>query len=167
MPEYSDAALIELGKLAVKLASNKDTRRGFIKAVKTVEPDRAFPDQDVVDLREEMEERLRAEREERATEALQARLAAARQGLAGRFTEEQIQEIETKVMPKYGLSDYEAAATLYGADLAPAIPSNQQPKPSANWELPDIPGLKDDPAKAAREHAFRVIDELRAPQRSR
>lgn len=163
--EYDDETLKELGKLAVKLASNKKTRRGFIKAVKEIEPDRQFPDQDVQDLREEMEERMTRDREERETAAMAERLAAQRAGLGDRFSEEQIKEIETKVMPKYGLSDYEAAATIYGADLAPAVPTNQQPRPSGSWELPDLPGLKEDPAKAARDHAYRVIDELRTPAR--
>lgn len=163
--EYDAATLAELGKLALKVANNPKTRRQFLKAVKEVEPDRRFPDQDVEDLREEVRAELDNERQERERERLAERLEAQRQGLLGRFTEEQIQDIEKTVMPKYGISDYEAAAKIYGADLAPALPTHQQSRPGANWELPNFEGLHKDPAKAARDMAYKVIDEMRSPKR--
>jgi hypothetical protein len=165
--DLDDATLKEYGLLAVKLATNAKTRRAFIKQVKEVEPDRRFPDADVADLREEMETRLEQERLDRATEETTRRLSAARAMLisSGRYTEDQVKEIETK-MQSLGLSDYEAGAILYSNDRAPAHPSNHRPKPEGGpWSLPELPGLLDDPITAARNQAYAEIDRINAAHR--
>jgi hypothetical protein len=166
---YPPETLIELGKLSLKLARGKDTRRDFLKTVKKIDPNYMLPgDQQVQDLRTEMEDRDAARELKAATDASNARLEKQRQGLLDgtllpgrKFDADQVKEIEEKVMPKYGISDYEAAAKIYASDLKPAKPSGKQPNGSnANWSFPDLPGLMDDPAKAAREAAHQVIDEL-------
>jgi hypothetical protein len=165
-PSYPPETLIELGKLALQMSRNKDTRRDFLKTVKKIAPDYQLPgDQQVEDLRHELEEsRLKAEEKARA-DAVTARLESQRSDLAeGRliagkkFTAEQIKEIEEKVMPKYGISDYEGAAKIYLGDNKPP-PQVGRPG-STTWTFPDIPGLFEDPTKAAREAANTVIDEL-------
>lgn len=155
----------ELAQLAIKLAANEKTKRPFLKAVKEVAPElyRSFPDQAIEDFREAEAERREKERLDAETAAVTARLAKQRKTLLKSYTEDQVKEIETGVMEKYGLADYEAAAKLYSADHAPVQQNGRQPtKYGATWELPKYDGLLENPVKAARDMAHRVIDELNA-----
>ena len=164
--EYPQETLVELGKLALKMSRNKETRRDFLKQVKKVAPDYQLPgDQQVEDLRQELEEKNAKAAAEAAAKAVTERLEAQRADLADgrliagkKFTAEQIKEIEEKIMPKYGISDYEGAAKIYLGDFKPP-PSAGRPG-STTWTFPDLPGLFEDPSKAAREAANTVIDEL-------
>lgn len=157
--------LIELGQLALKLAGNEKTRRRFLAQVKEVDPNYRPPaDVQLADFkdqtkREREEEKIRAQ-----AERDQEKHARAREKLieSGKYTEDQVKEIEEKVMNRYGLRDYDAATKLYAADLAPQRPSNaQKMRHGQIWEFPDLPGLLQDPAKAASDAAYSVIDELR------
>src|SRR5215472_3034345 len=116
--EYSPETLIELGKLALKMSRNKATRREFLKTVKKVAPDYQLPgDHHVEDLRAELAEKADKAAAEAAAAAVKTRLEEQRAALSDgrliagkKFTDEQIKEIEEKIMPKYGISDYEGAA---------------------------------------------------------
>ena len=164
--QYSPETLTELGKLALKMSRNKDTRREFLKQVKKIAPDYQLPgDQQVADLRAELEEKEATAKVEAEKKSILDRLENQRRGLAEgtllagkKFTAEQIKEIEEKVMPKYGISDYEGAAKIYLGDFKPPAPKGAPG--STTWTFPDIPGLFEDPTKAAREAANMVIDEL-------
>src|SRR6516164_4422425 len=159
--------LLELGRLALRLSRNEKTRRPFLKQVKEVAPNYQLPgDQQVEDLRAELEERRAKDDAERKGREITERLERQRAGLidgtllSGRkFDDATVKEIEEKVMTKYGISDYEAGAKLYLSDFKP--PPNARPTSTGTWTFPDIPGLNDDPAKAAREAAHQVIDEFR------
>ena len=159
--------LLELGRLALRLSRNEKTRRPFLKQVKEVAPNYQLPgDQQVEDLRAELAEAREKEQAERKSREVTNRLEKQRAGLidgtllAGRsFDDATVKEIEEKIMTKYGISDYEAGAKLYLSDFKP--PPNAKPSTTATWTFPDIPGLNDDPAKAAREAAHQVIDEFR------
>jgi hypothetical protein len=164
--QYPPETLLELGKLALRMSRNKDTRREFLKTVKKIAPDYQLPgDQQVEDLRLELAEKKQKEDDERRTKEITERLESQRSDLADgrliagkKFTAEQIKEIEEKIMPKYGISDYEGAAKIYLGDNKPP-PQVGRPG-STTWTFPDIPGLFEDPTKAAREAANTVIDEL-------
>ena len=164
--QYPQATLVELGKLALRLSRHKDTRRSFLKSIKTVAPDYQLPgDQQMEDLRAEIEERRQKDDDERRSKEVSERLHKQRTGLSDgtllngkKFDDATIKEIEDKVMTKYGISDYEAGAKLYLSDFKP--PSAAKPTGTATWSFPDIPGLMEDPAKAAREAAHAVIDEF-------
>ncbi len=66
-------------------------------------------------------------------------------------------------MKRYGLNDYEAASKLYAADLAPQRPSNaNKMRHGQIWEFPNLPGLLQNPDKAANDAAYSIIDEMRA-----
>ena len=162
--EYDQATLLALGKLAAKVYQNPKTKKAWLKAAKETDPTLVFPELENDSLREELDAKLQAEREEREKERHEARLSKQRESLRDRFSEEQIQDMEKTVMVRYGLADYDAASKIYGADLAPAVPTNQQHRHGANWELPDFKGLKENPTKAARDMAFSVIDELKTPK---
>lgn len=160
--------LIGLGKLAYQVAHNKETRRDFVKQVKKIDPNYMLPgDQQVEDLRQELAERDEQRAIDAQKAANDARLEAQRRGLLDgtlikgrRFTDEQVKELEEKVMPKIGVADYDVAARYYLHDLKPDK-AKPQPGPGASWTLPDLPGLLDDPAKAARDAAHSIIDEFR------
>jgi hypothetical protein len=156
--------LMELGQLAVKLAANPNTRMPFLRQVKKVDPNYRPP----ADFQlEEFKQQTRQEREQEKLAAQTAKvnekLEAQRKKLvdSGKYTEDQIKEIETKVMTKYGLSDYDAGAKLYSADFAPKRPDDR-PRAGRIWEFPDLPGLFENTEKAANDAAYAVIDELRA-----
>ena len=159
--------LLELGKLAMRLSRNEKTRRPFLKQVKEVSPGYQLPgDQQVEDLRAELAETRDKEETERKAREVRERLEAQRRGLIDgtlldgkKFDDATVKEIEEKVMSKYGISDYAAGAKLYLSDFKP--PPSAKPSATATWSFPDIPGLMDDPAKAAREAAHQVIDEFR------
>jgi|SRR5215469_160042 len=161
---YPPETLIELGKLLLKMSRGKDTRRETLKTVKKVAPDYQLPgDQQVEDLRHELEEKQLAGEEKARSDAVKQRLENQRAALADgtlipgkKFDADALKEIEEKIMPKYGISDYEGAAKIYLGDFKPPA---GQPR-TATWSFPDIPGLMEDPAKAAREAAHQVIDEL-------
>jgi hypothetical protein len=161
---YAPETLNELGKLAIRLSRNPKTRRGLLKMVKATDPNYQLPgDMQVQDLRDELAGQRERERIEAEGKAIRQKLEdqRARLGtgeLVGRaFDDAQIADIE-KVMTKYGVGDYEAGAKIYLADAKPARPTPAQSGPA--WTFPDLPGLLDDPAKAARAAAFGVIDEL-------
>ena len=160
--EHDQATLLELGRLSAKLLSNAKTRRSFQKAVKEVEPDRRFPEMEIEDLRAELEEKRAQDEIARQQRETEQRLAAQKAALGSRYSAAQIAEIEG-VMTKYGISDYEAGAKIYGADQGPATPA---PSPGfrhgSRWELPKNDDLLKDPAKWANDMANSVIDELKA-----
>ena len=151
----------DLAELAMKLAANQETRKPFLNAVKKVDPSRRFPSQEVEDLRAEMKEERDREKEEaklaRERDQIERRLEAQRKSLSPKFSDEQLTEIES-VMTKYGITDYEAGADLYQARKPAAPPPDG---PTATWEFPTFEGLMENPTKAARNEAFRVIEEIK------
>lgn len=159
----------ELGRMLFKMSKGKDTRREVLKSIKKADPEYMLPgDQQVEDLRQEMAERDEKRELEAQQRAVRERLETQRRGLLDgtllpgrKFDDEQVKEIEEKVMPKYGIADYEAAAKIYASDLKPEKPRNGPINGhGATWTFPDIPGLMDDPTKASREAAHAVIDEF-------
>jgi len=167
--EFSPETLQALGKLALKLSRNDKTRLPFLRQIKEVDPNYRMPaDAQVQLLRDELTEKSEKDRIDAAAATARAQQEAERAGLlAGtllpgrKFDDAQVKEIEG-VMSKYGIASYEAGARLYAADLKPAKPSGRDTLTGGTtWTFPDLPGLLDDPAKAAREAAAGVIDELR------
>jgi hypothetical protein len=162
----NEQTLMDLGKLALKLAGNPKTRGAFVKAVKEVEPNYRPPaDVQFSDFKDELRKEAAEREKKEKDDARKATTAAQRQTLldSGRYTEDQVAEIEAGVMKKYKLDDYDAAAKLYAADMKPSQPSNHDKMRHGQiWEFPDIPGLLNNPDKAASDMAYSVIDELRA-----
>ena len=157
----NEQTLIELGKLALKVGNNPETRPEFIKAVKKVSPGARFPVDETNDRITALEQQLADEKLRVQQAAVIANQEKQKSGLATKFSPEQIVEIES-IMTKYGLSDYDAAAKIYGADFKPAKPSGREAsRHGSTWEFPELPGLFDNPEKAARDAAYAVIDELR------
>ena len=155
----------DLAALMLKLSGNPKTRRKQLAMIREVDPNYRIP----ADVQlEEYKEQVKREREEEKiraqAEKSQERQTGQRQGLieSGKYTEEQVKEIEG-VMRKYGLGDYDAGAKLYAADMTPAKASNaNRPRHGQIWEFPDLPGLLQNPEKAATDAAYAVLDEMRS-----
>ena len=93
---------------------------------------------------------------------------------SGRYTEEQVKEIETGPMAKYGLGDYDAGAAIYASQHPPVHPADKMPTAedhTPTWDLPSVPGtdgkmmpLKDfmsNPVKQSLNAAYRTIQEFK------
>lgn len=162
MAEYSEKTLSELGQLMLKLRKNPKTSKTIARAVNEIDPSVKFPDLETDDLRSEMNRRFAEQDEARDREEAMRRLAAQRRRVSERYDNDpkHVQAIEG-LMQKYGLLDYEAAAKLYAAEQ-PAPTPRQEPRPTANWHMPDIKALMENPLRYEREEAFKAIDEINA-----
>jgi hypothetical protein len=164
MPLHPQTA-VAMGNLLHKLAGHPKTRAQVLSMVKEVEPGYRLPaDVSVA----EMEKRIRADLakekdEERKQRSAQAR-ARQRAKLVETHGEDAVKEIEEKIVKKYPNIDLDDAAKIYAMEDGPARPSPSRPEASRHgqiWEFPDIPGLLQNPDKAAQNAAYAVIDELR------
>ncbi len=158
-----------LGELMHKLAHNPKSRKAVAKLVKEVDPDRAAAFTDI-----EIEDKIEALRTdwdnrelERTKDETTRRLAKQRADLLGKgYTEDQIKEIEEKVMPKYGMSDYEAAAILWSHENPPSRPSPAEKRHNGtHWEFPMFEQYSTDAKKASLDRAYETIDELHSARR--
>src|SRR5258708_3625890 len=165
-PAIDPATAQQLAALALRLGSG-DTRREFIKLVKKVDPSRSFPDVDMQDLRDELAEQRAEDETKRQAEATKQRMEKQRQALidSGRYTEDDVKKIETDVMQAKGITDYDDAATLYGAQHAPARGAPEISSSGGTWTLPDNKGLRENPGKWARDQAFASIAEIQRARR--
>jgi hypothetical protein len=158
-----------LGELMHKLAHNPKTRKSVAKMVKEVDPDRAaaFTDIELDDKVEALREEFTAKEDARQREEVTRKLEAQRKGLLAKgYTEDQVKEIEEKVMPRYGISDYDAASVLWANENPPAQPTPGEKRSNGtHWEFPMFEQYASDPRKASLDRAHEVIDELRAGSR--
>jgi lipopolysaccharide export LptBFGC system permease protein LptF len=151
-------------KLAMQMAGNPKTRAQFFHTAQQADPSIRLPAD--VQLQQFKQQHVREREEEKirtAAEKAQETQAAARKRLEKKYTEEQIAEIEA-VAQKYGISDYEAAAKVYGADLKPAKPDSR-PRKSSTWDLPEFDKFAKDPSRAAQDAAYDLIDRFNAGER--
>lgn len=165
--KLSPEAQSQLADLALQLAHDPKTSKQYKKLVKELHPDRHFPDVEVDDLREEVKTLLAARDQKEESDRVNQGLRAQRNGLitSGKFTEEDVKKMETDVMEKHGISDYEVAAKVYAADTRPANPTPEIK--SRVWEMPklakeDIDNINQHTLK----NAYAVVDEITA-QRNR
>jgi hypothetical protein len=169
--------MARLSTLLYKMSHDPKTREDTARVMARVDPQaaKAFADVQLKDqfaqFRKEMEdEKLR----ERVAQA-QTKQRDQRKQLAGRFSEEQIVEIEKNYMTPLGLGDYLAASKIYAADNPATHPELIVPPEvesgGATWEFPTVPGkdgkmlsfedFAKNPVKASRDAAIQVITEFK------
>jgi hypothetical protein len=167
------ATAADLGALLHQLSHNPKTRKMIAKAIKEAKPDsphaQAFKDVEVEDRFEEFTRQQEDKDLKRAQEAMLATMNQKRAALltggadgSGRkYDEDGVKKIE-EVMQRYGISDYDAGATLYAATLPPVEqPSDAEPpQHGATWEFPEWGKFGADPVKASRDTAHNVITEF-------
>jgi hypothetical protein len=156
-----------MGELLHRLAGNPKTRAQTLKLVKEVDPNYRLPaDVAIDDLKAQIAAKDEADKRQAETNRAQNRRAGQRKKLldSGDYDEKALKEIEETVMKKYPALDYDDAVKLYRAEAGPARPSHVRPeqfKQGQIWQFPDIPGLLQNPEKAAQDAAYSIIDEFR------
>jgi hypothetical protein len=159
-----------LGVLLQRLSGNPKTRQRTIELIKEIDPGYRLPaDVAVADL----ERRLRAEAAQtRQTEHQQRqknRMAKDRKALVETHGEDVVKDIEEKILKAKPNLTYQEAAVLHAAKDGPALPPSREPLPKfrhgQTWEFPDLPGLMQNPDKAATDMAYSMIDAFHAGQR--
>ena len=160
-----------LGVLLQQLSNNPKTRQRTIQMIKEIDPSYKVPaDVAVADL----EQRLRAEsaqtRQQEQQERWKNQRTKQRKELVGSHGEAVVKEIEEGVMKRHPGLTYNEAAVLHASRDGPARPPERAEAPKFRhgqiWEFPSIPGLIENPEKAASDMAYSVIDELRAGGRT-
>lgn len=165
MPPEADRD--QIAELIAKISADPATRKTVIKAIKHVEPKWEVPaDIAVDDLREETRAQLDAMRQENESRRIRDELERKRKSIADRYGEDSVKEIETNIMEKHGIVDYDVAARLYAAEQPPPDRERRAREDSrhgATWELPqiDLAAYMANPRKAALDEAYKVVDELR------
>lgn len=162
MSSLSPEAQAQLSKLATDLAHNPKTRKRFVNLVKEIDPSKTFPDVELEDLRESIEAKFADRDHQEAARKATRKLERQRASLieSGRFKEEDVEKIEKEVMEAHGISDYEVAATYYGAITKPVTPTSEIK--SQTWKMP--PMTKDDISNIGHhtlQNAYAVIDEIK------
>jgi hypothetical protein len=168
----------DLANLAFTLGHHPKTRGMIAQAVKEIDERRyntSFRDiaeqQRFEAYRKDLEEKLDVS----GARAEKARQDAAKVKLTERYGESQMAGIEA-TMTKYGMKDWDAAATLYAAQNGDSDPTLRPPRPDprrdATWEFPTVEdqngkpmGFKEfanDLRGASMNAAYRTIDELNA-----
>lgn len=152
-----------LATLTQRIAGNPKTRDRLLNLVKEVDPNYRLPgDVEVKNLKAELQAERAKEKQEEANQRAANRRKNARSKLVQTHGEEVVKEIEEGVLKKYPHLDYEDAAKLHAADKDPVRPTGHRDiKPGKIWEFPTLPGLIENPEKAAADAAYAVIDELR------
>lgn len=163
----NEETLKELGKLALNLSNNPETRDVFLESVQKVNPQFTTPDLESKKIRSEMNARFDSQEQDRQRQESLQKMATQRQGLidSKKYTNEDVEKIENEVMTKYGLSDYDAAATLYSASTAPARGTPEIK--STSWEMPDFKGIMQNPKKWALDEANAAMGDIIANRNSR
>jgi len=167
----TDETRKKLGDLLLKLRSNPKTAKTVASAIREIDPSIRFPDLEADSLKEYVDSKFREAEEQKEREAIQNRLEEQRRKVMESFgsdpkvQKKHIEGVE-KIMKKYNLFDYEAAAKLYAADNPPPPPKPEYPLPS-NWKAPDEKKLFENLLGYERDLAMRAIDELASARKAR
>jgi hypothetical protein len=170
-PQLSPEVQADLAALFLKLSHDPKTRKAIAKAVKEGAGDSphaaAFKDVDLEDrfesfTREQEQRELKKQQDEVLANMNRKRAALLTGDGSGRqWSEDDVKAIE-KTMEKYGITDYEAGATLHAATLPPVDPrpGEEPPQHGSTWEFPEWGKFGADPVKASRDTAHTVISEF-------
>jgi hypothetical protein len=176
-PPLSPQDMQRLSGILFRMSHDEKTRADTARVMARIDPQsaKAFGDVFLNDRLAEFKRQIDTERlQEKAKEA-QSQQRLQRAKLAENYSEDQIVEIEKKVMTPLGLSDYIAASKIYAADNPPVrpelIPPDDIASGGATWDFPTVPGkdgkmlsfedFAKNPVKASREAAMQVITEFK------
>jgi len=157
----------EVFKLLDKIAKDPVAKKDFLRAARKVEPEWQAPvDVAVDELRDEIRAEREADRLARETERSNAALEAKRRGIVERYGEDAVKIIEDDIMKRHGTADYDLAARIYAAEQPPPDRERRDQDASrhgAIWRMPeiDLKAYNDNPKLAARDAAYKLIDEFR------
>lgn len=164
----------ELASLALRLSSNKKTRKDFLKLAKQEAPNMPIPE---LDQEAELDTRMKAEAEERqklASEFADYKAKAEFKDQRSRvmqeysYSEDQMTQMEEMIKKGELPADYNWASKLFKQQIEPVGGTNY----GSDWgpaELPAHEGLLENPDRWAQSTAHAMIDDMRSkghlPQR--
>ncbi|NBW08744.1 MAG: hypothetical protein EBR82_12045 [Caulobacteraceae bacterium] len=158
----------ELAALAQQLAEHPETRKQFLKMTKQLKPELTIPELDIEEYTnkavssaekrvQELESRLR---ERDAVEELERRrMSLMKKGLIQ--DESDIQNVE-KLMLERGITNHETAAEYHQWMKQAAVPTSSSYNPSPMNKF-DLSNYWKNPQTAARNEAFKALNDLRKP----
>lgn len=173
LQNLSDESRDELAQLALNVANNGKTRKGFLGLVKEVNPEAQIPEIDVENRITEIfakrdkeeNERKAAEQEERLKQQLFATKMKAQEKYG--LSEEHMKAMETRMAAKDDSrlpADYEFAARMFKNELDSATPTTYG---ASGWGPLDLkgtatqlPGIMEDEAAWSLKTAHSMIDDM-------
>ena len=171
--EMSEEQREEMSLLAQKLATNPKTRKGFLRLIKTADPESVIPELDAAaEVEARFDTAIKTERE--AREALETRIQDTRledEVLTHRrkladsgFSEDEIKGVEesmTEMQKNHEVVGYETAARLYRQDHQSAEPSGDT---VTRFKVPDTKGILENPTQWALNEADAFLKERLHPR---
>ena len=171
-PNLNDDQIADLADVAMKVANNKKTRKGFLGLYKEVSPDTPIPEIDEVNaveskIAEERKAREAFEQEQR-NRWLQEDLGRQKSKVRSDFglSDEDMSAMEKMMTEKKLPADYTWAAKLYKQQTETATPTNYG---TSGWGPLDIEhnaqaeefkGLMEDEASWSNRTAHQMIDDM-------
>jgi len=147
--------------LALKLFQNPKTKASFTKLIKEVDPSFESPVGDIEELRNEIKNHKEEMTIQTAAREEQRNREKARAKIKAKYDDSAMKVIEEEIMPKYGISDYEAASKIYDYDL-PKPKKEPGAMYGARWTMPAIDELISDPAGWAKSAAIDEVEKIMA-----
>lgn len=157
---------MDLAKLMQRMAGNPKTRARALSLVKEVDPGYRLPaDVAIENLKAEQKAERIADQQNHQKALREQRYKTQRAAAVKSHGEDEVKKIETGILKKYPHLEFDDALKLHAADTTVATPKARdranQFRHGQHWEFPSIPGLLENPDKAATDMAYAVIDELR------
>lgn len=159
-PETRD----QVASLALKLAGNPKTRKGFLSLIKETMPNVPIPE---IDTRSEWEEELRKRdeefqkfRAEQERKEMERALAEERNRVKARYRldDDDLKRVE-QIMAERKVLNYDDAAKLYDLERQPSVPTYESSVGIA--ELPKYEGLMEDEHRWSIKTAHELIDQMK------
>jgi hypothetical protein len=179
-PRLSPVEMQRLSTLATLIANNPKHRAQFAGMVADVAPgtpeSKSFSDIDLQKQFEALSKKIDDQILNTQIKEAQTAQATQRRSLidSGRYTEDQVKEIESGPMTKFGILDYEAGAALYAHEHPaenPALIPPEVEDTSKTWEFPTVEDrngklmsfqdFAKDPVKSSLNAAYRTIAQFK------
>lgn len=160
--QLDDQAKADLAALAIELSKDVEGRKLINKKLKPL--GKSLPDVDLADLSASIDNKFAERDQQENARRMNDHLESQKNGLRSRgFKDEDIANMETNIMQKHGISDYDVAAKVFAADARPADPTHEIK--TRTWQMPTL-GEKQihnsaDIANFARERAYQVVNEFK------
>lgn len=147
---------------AITDKSDPATRKAALELIEKKVPGTNFSELQEDRVEKKMNERFQKMEQDRASQEANQRLENQRQSLITKgYTEEDVRKIETDVMQKHGIVDYEVAAKVFQADQ-PASQPHYDIRGQKAWKKDNLKDMFGPNVKEkARERAFEVVAEMR------
>ena len=141
--------------------SDPETRKTTLSLL-----EKKIPGANIVELQTDrisksVEDKFAAFEHKQAAKEANSRLESQRNSLISKgFTEDDVKKIETDVMQKHGISDYEVASKVYAADQPVPVPSYEI-RGNRPWKKESLKDFMGNPKDKAREVAAQTALEMR------